>query len=270
MHGSSRGAAAASRDAFRAVLAGSAGPARLGEELLAVVGTLDSSSTLRRALADSSREGADKEALARRLFTGKVSDAALSVLSSLSSQRWSAEHDLTDMIESLGVEAVIASAETAHRADRVEDELFRFERLVASDNDLHAALGNQAAPVEARVKLVDDLLRGKVADETLTLARQSVSHPRGRRFDRTIETYLDLAAVRREQQTATVTTAVPLTDAERDRLAAGLAAIYGGRVHVNTVVDPRVIGGVKVEIGDELIDGTVLRRLAGARRAMGA
>lgn len=270
MHGSSRIAAVTSRDAFRDVLAAGAEPARLGDELLAVVATLDSSSTLRRALADSSREAPEKQALVRRLFGGKVGDAAVRVLAGLSAQRWSSERDLTDMLEFLAVEAIIAAAEVMARADRVEDELFRFERVVAANSGLGAALGSRTAPVPSRVALVDDLLAGKVADETLTLARQAVAHPRGRRFDRTLETYLTLAAQRREQQTATVTSAVPLSEAERDRLALGLAAIYGGRVHVNTVVDPRVMGGVKVEIGDELIDGTVLRKLEGARRAMGS
>ncbi|MDN5796155.1 MAG: F0F1 ATP synthase subunit delta [Intrasporangium sp.] len=270
MQGSSRAAATASRDAFRDALVAGATPGLLGDELFAVLATLDSSSTLRRALADSSREAAEKQALAERLFTGKVSDATVRVLSVVSGERWSTERDLTDTIEALAVESVIATAEAGDRADRVEDELFRFERLVAADSGLHAALATQTAPTDSRVGLVDDLLSGKVAEQTLTLARQAVSHPRGRRFDRTIETYLDLAARRREQQTATVTSALPLSDRERDRLAAGLATIYGGKVHVNTVVDPRVMGGIKVEIGDELIDGTVLRKLEGARRAMGA
>ena len=85
-----------------------------------------------------------------------------------------------------------------------------------------------------------------------------------------MERYLDTASHRRQQQTAIVTSAVPLSDEDRRRLAAGLAALYGGTVHVNTVVDPRVMGGVKVEIGDEVIDGTVIRKLDAARRAMGA
>ena len=85
-----------------------------------------------------------------------------------------------------------------------------------------------------------------------------------------LERYLETASSRREQQTATVISAVPLGDEERARLAAGLSAIYGGKVHVNTVVDPRVLGGIKVEIGDEVIDGTVIRKLDAARRAMGA
>jgi F-type H+-transporting ATPase subunit delta len=270
MQGSSRAAAAASRDAFREVLVGGADPARLGDELFAVVDTVDSSSTLRRALADSSREAAEKQALVQRLFAGKVSEAAVRVLSVVSGERWSSDRDLTDAVEGLAVEAVIAAAEAANRADRVEDELFRFERIVAADPGLHAAISNSSAPVDSRVALVDELLGGKVVAETLTLARQAVAHPRGRRFDRTVETYLELAARRRDQQTATVTSAVPLAEDERQRLAAGLAAIYGGKIHVNSVVDPRVLGGVKVEIGDEVIDGTVLRKLEGARRAMGA
>ncbi|WP_347352088.1 F0F1 ATP synthase subunit delta [Intrasporangium sp.] len=270
MHGSSRAAAAASRAAFRAALVGGAPLSRLGGELFSVVATLDSSSTLRRALADSSREGTDKRALVERLFAGKVDASTLRVLSVVSGERWAAERDLTDMLEALAVEAVVAAAEAGDRADRVEDELFRFERVVAADTALHAAITNQAAPVDSRLGLVQRLLAGKVADETLTLVRQAVAHPRGRRFDRTVQTYLDLAAVRREQQTATVTSAVPLSDSERARLGAGLATIYGGKVRVNAVVDPRVMGGIKVEIGDELIDGTVLRKLESARRAMGA
>jgi F-type H+-transporting ATPase subunit delta len=131
-------------------------------------------------------------------------------------------------------------------------------------------VGTSTTPAESRVQLVDRLLVGRAAEETVTLARQAVSQPRGRRFDRTVEDYLEIAARRREQQTAVVTSAVPLSESERERLAAGLATVYGGAVHVNTVVDPRVVGGVKVEIGDEVIDGTVIRRLDSARRAMGA
>jgi F-type H+-transporting ATPase subunit delta len=270
MQGSSRAAAASSRDAFRDVLAGGADRATLARELFAVVDTIDDSVTLRRALADSSREAAEKQALVERLFAGQVAASTVRVVKAVSGQRWSAHRDLTDTLEAFAVEAVIATAEEAGRADRVEDELFRFERIVAADGGLLTAVGTGAAPVESRIQLVDRLLEGRAADETVTLARQAVAHPRGRRFDRTIESYLEIAARRREQQTAIVTSAVPLSETERERLAAGLAAVYGGAVHVNTVVDPRVLGGVKVEIGDEVIDGTVIRKLDGARRAMGA
>ena len=270
MQGSSRAAAAASRDAFTGALAAGADRSRLAEELLAVVAVIDGNATLRRAIGDPSREGADKAAFAERLFGGKVSADTVAVVKGVVSQRWSAERDLSDTLEAYAVEAVVAEAETADRADRLEDELFRFERIVASDSALRGALTDLTAPAASRGSLVDSLLEGKVAPETLFLARQAVTSPRGRRFDRTIEKYLEIAATRREQQTAIVTSAVPINDADRDRLADGLSRIYGGKVHVNTVVDPRVLGGVKVEIGNEIIDGTVIRKLDGARRAMGA
>lgn len=270
MQGSSRAAAVASREAFTGALAAGADRSRLAEDLFAVAGALDGNVTLRRALADPSREGSAKVDLVKRLFSSKVGPDALTVLKGVVGQRWSTERDLSDTVEAFAVETVIASAEEAGRADRVEDELFRFERVVASDPALRAALSDQSVPADKRAGLVETLLRGKVADETLVLARQAVTAPRGRRFDRTIEHYLDVAADRRQQQTATVTSAVPLAEADRERLARGLAAIYGGQVHVNAVVDPRVMGGIKVEIGDEVIDGTVLRKLEGARRAMGS
>ena len=270
MQGSSRAAAAASRDAFTGALAAGADRSRLAEELFGVVGVLDGNANLRRALGDPSREGADKGVLAERLLTGKVGAETLVVVKGVVSQRWSSERDLTDALEGYAVETVIAEAETADRADRVEDELFRFERIVAANPDLRAAITDPAAPADKRGELVESLLSDKAAPETVALARQAVTAPRNRRFDRIVEAYLDIAASRREQQTAMVTSAVPLSDGDRDRLAAGLSAIYGGKVHVNTVVDPRVMGGVTVEIGDEVIDGTVIRKLDAARRAMGA
>lgn len=270
MQGSSRASAAASREAFTGALAGGADRTRLADELFAVVALLDGNVTLRRALGDPSREGADKAQLARRVFEGKVDGATLGVLEAVIGKRWSTERDLTDTLESYAVESVLAAAEEAEHADRVEDELFRFERIVAADQGLRSALTDDKASSDRRVALVDSLLQGKVADESLKLARHAVTAPRGRRFDRSIERYLDIASSRREQQTAVVTTAVALGDDEQRRLADGLARIYGGTIHVNAVVDPRVMGGARVVIGDEVIDGTVIRKLDGARRAMGA
>jgi len=270
MQGSSRAAAAASRDAFTGALVASANPQRLAEELFAAVDVLDGNATLRRAVADPSREGTEKAALVERLFAGKVSAEALVVIKGVAGQRWSTERDLSDTLESYGVETLIAAAESAGRADRVEDELFHFERIVAADEALRSALGDQTAPADRRVTVVESLLADKGAPETVALVRQAVRAPRGRRFDRAVEGFLATASARRDQQTATVTSAIPLTEGDRVRLVEGLSAIYGGKVYLNTVIDPRVMGGVKVEIGDEVIDGTVIRKLDGARRAMGA
>lgn len=270
MQGSSRAAATQSRQALTQVLGNGDDLRGLAAVLFSVVGLLDTNSTLRRAVADPAREARDKVALTERLFGSRVSDPAMAVLTGVIGQRWSTDRDLTDSLEGYAVETVVAAAERNDRADRVEDELFRFERIVAADPALSAALGDMAVPVDKRVALIDNLLHDKVADETALLARQAVAAPRGRRFGRTIEAFLEEAARRRDQQTATVTSAVPLTEAERERLVQGLASLYGGKVHLNTLVDPRVLGGVRVEIADEVIDGTVIRKLDQARRAMGA
>jgi F-type H+-transporting ATPase subunit delta len=270
MQGSSRAAAVGSREAFVGALVAGADPSRLAEELFAVVALLDSNVTLRRAVADPSHDAARKTDLAERLFASRVGAEALAVLKGVVGQRWSSERDLSDTLERYAVEAVIVDAESSDSADQVEDELFRFERIVAADPDLRTALSDPSASVERRTALVGSLLQGRATPQTQVLARQAVAAPRGRRFDSTVREWLEIAATRREQQTATVISAVPLGESERARLAAGLSAISGGMVHVNTVVDPRVMGGVKVEIGDEVIDGTVIRKLDAARRAMGA
>ncbi len=100
----------------------------------------------------------------------------------------------------------------------------------------------------------------------MRLARQAVLAPRGRKLDRTLELYLALAARRREQITAVVTTATDLGEQQRERLSAALQNIYGKPVLLQVVLDEQVLGGVRVQIGDEVVDGTVLRRLDEARR----
>ena len=266
MRGSSRVAALAGSKALDAALAGGVDRSKLGDELLAVADTIDGSATLRRALADPSREAADKAALAERLLTGKVTPETVVVVKNLAGQRWAAERDLADTVEQLGVAAVLAGAEHAGRIDRVEDELFRFERAVAANPELRDALTNRRGDPQAKAGLVQELLEGKVVPETLRLARQAVLAPRGRKLDRTLEGYLALAAQRREQVTAVVTVARDLTAQQRERLSAALQNIYGKPVLLQQVLDPQVMGGIRVQVGDEVVDGTVLRRLDEARR----
>ena len=266
MQGPSRAAAAASREALTGVLAAGADRSRLAEELFAVIAVIDGSATLRRAVADPSREGADKAQLAERLFAGKVSAEALVVLKGAFAQRWSSERDLTDTVESYAVEAVIAQAEAGDRADRVEDELFRFERIVAGNPGLRDTLSARNTDGSGKATLVHGLLEGKAAPETVRLVEQAVRAPRGRRLDRVLEEYLRLAAVRRDELTALVTVAAPLTEQQHARLGSALEAHYGKPVTLQVVQDPAVMGGIRIQVGDEVVDGTVLRRLEEARR----
>ncbi len=243
---------------------------QLGEDLFAATSAIDGAIALRRAVADPSRPGDAKAQLVERLFGGKVGDDALDLLKTAVSQRWSEERDLTDTLESLAVASVVAAAEADGRADQMEDDLFRFERIVAGNPGLRDALTDRRADAGSKERLVESLLEGKANPEALRLVRQAVLAPRGRRFDRVLDRYLAIAATRRDQLAATVTTAVALDEGQRERLASALSSYYNGKpVHLSIVVDPAVIGGIRVQIGDDVVDGTILRRLEAARRHLG-
>jgi F-type H+-transporting ATPase subunit delta len=107
-----------------------------------------------------------------------------------------------------------------------------------------------------------------VSAVTLRLIRQMVTHPRGRPLPEALDMCAGIAARRRQQLIAVVRSAVELSAAQRRRLASALAATYGHQVHLNIVIDPSVVGGISVQIGDELIDGTAARRLAAVRRKL--
>jgi len=268
MRGSSRAAATAGEARLAAVLGAGADPDVVADELFAAADLIDRNASLRRAMADPSRTGQAKRDLVTGLFTGKVSAPTVEVLGELSAQRWAAQRDLTDVMELLGIDAVLTSAERASDLGRVEDELFRFERIVAGNPELRDTLANRQADPAGKASVVDALLEGKVCPQTLCLARQSVLAPRGRRLEQTIEEYLQRAAARRHQLTAVVTASAVLSAEQEGRLSAALAEIYGKDVVLQVVVDPTVLGGVRVRVGDEVLDGTIARRLDEARRHM--
>ncbi|UTT66925.1 F0F1 ATP synthase subunit delta [Janibacter sp. CX7] len=265
MRGSSRAAVAEGRQSFETALT-SGDAAVVADELFAVTGLLDDNAALRRSVADPSREGKDRSDLVTRLLHGKVSNETVGIVSVLAGQRWAQERDLTDTLERFAVEATLKGAEAAGALDQVEDELFRFERLVDGSPELRDALANRQGDPQGKAEVISRLLDGKARPESVRLARQAVLAPRGRRFDRTIEEFLDFAAERRQQLTAVVTSAVDLTQEQRSRLAAALQQIYSKPVQLQIVHDEDVIGGIRVQIGDEVVDGTVLRRLDEAKR----
>ena len=265
MQGSSRTALTSTRQVLNGTFAGLSDPKATARDLFAVIDVMDTNATLRRAFADSSRDADAKRGLAQRLFGGKVGNEASEVLTAAVGERWSSERDLSDALEQLAVEALTASAEKAERADSFENEMFRFERTVASDAGLRDALADRGRSGADKRGLVSRLLEGKVSEETLFLAGRAAGNPRGRRFDRTMEEFLAGIASRRGQSQALVTSAVELTGEQSERLRAALSKMYGKPVQTNVVIDPEVVGGIKVQVGDDVIDGTISRRLDEAR-----
>lgn len=269
MQGGSRESLASLREDLGAVIrSGDLDLAALAGELFDVVALLDRELSLRRVLTDPSRSADARAELANELFAEQVSEAAGDLLAAAVRARWSRSRDLADAVEMLAAEALVASAEQAGRLDTVEDELFRAGRIIAGSPRLRSALSDRSAPAEHRLELVDDLLEGKVAAETLRLVRQAVVAPRGRSLDDALQEFAEVAAERRSRVVATVTAAVPLTQAQRERLGDLLAAAYGHQIQLNVQLDAELIGGLRVEIGDEVIEGSVLSRLADARRRL--
>jgi F-type H+-transporting ATPase subunit delta len=269
LQGASREAFAAARERLDTLLeSGDLDPVRLGEELFSVVRLLDREVSLRRILTDPAQPGDQKAGLVHTLLAGKVADATLDLLGGLVRSRWSRPRDLVDVIEALAVWSEVAAAEREGRLDDLEDELFRFGRIVGGQPELRSALSDRALPVDRKAELVATLLEGRTTEVTRRLVTHLVTHPRGTTIERGLEEYARLAAQRRERLVALVTVAVPLTDDQRDRLTGALRRLYGHEVHLNIELDPTVLGGIRVRIGDEVIDGTIASRLDGARRRL--
>ncbi|GAB3465265.1 F0F1 ATP synthase subunit delta [Kineococcus endophyticus] len=241
---------------------------RTGEDLFAVTSLLDSSVGLRRALTDPSRESSAKAEFVRRTFTGKIGTAAVETVAALASSRWTAGRDLSDATERLAVVAVVTQAERSGHLDALEDELFRFSRTIAGNAQLRDALADRTAPDANRASLVSRLLLDKAAPETVQLARRVAVSPRGMRAERLLEEWVEVVAARREQLVAHVVSATPLSETQRERLAASLSRQYGRAISVTVDVDPHLVGGLRVSIGDDVIDGSISTRIDEARRRL--
>ncbi|QTE28753.1 F0F1 ATP synthase subunit delta [Pengzhenrongella sicca] len=239
----------------------------LGEQLFALVDALDGSGSLRRTLTDPSIDGDAKAGLSRAVLA-RATPEVIDLVDSLVRSRWSAEADLAEAIEELGFQAVLASAEADDELVRVEDELFRITRALIGQREVRRALFDTTVAADRRIALVDQILAGRAAPVTALIARRATAHPRGRRFAATLGHAGDLAAARRNRLVASVTSAAELSDAQRDRLAAILGQAYGGQVQLNVTVDAGVIGGLRIQIGSDVVDSTVLSRLDDARRRL--
>jgi F-type H+-transporting ATPase subunit delta len=241
---------------------------RLAGELFPVVHLLAGEPRLRRIVTDPA-VGADQRAELRGGLLGdRVSASAAAVVEVLVRSSWSQPADIVDAADDVAAQVLFAAEERDDALDEVEDELFRFGRILEREPRLRSALTDPSLPAERKQSLLDALLQSKVRETTRVLIGEVVLHPRGRTIDRALEEYGRLAAARRERLVARVRSVVPLTEEQLTRLAEGLAAELGHRVHLNVEIDPDLVGGLTVRIGDELYDASIAHRLAAVRRLM--
>ncbi|MCW2545587.1 MAG: synthase delta subunit [Mycobacterium sp.] len=238
------------------------------EQLFEMADLLTTEVALRRALADPGVPEEARRGLLERLLGEQLEELPLQLLRTAVSARWSRPADLLAAVEDVGAEALLAAEQAAGGLDEVEDELFRFARLVDRTPRLSLALSDRGLPMERKAALLERLLGGRVRPATMRLVERVVSRPRGRGVGREIEALADLASQRRQRSIAVVTVARPIDEEQADRLRVAIARAFGTEVVLEIVIDPTVLGGVSVRVDDEVVDGTVLRRLAEAKRQL--
>ena len=248
---------------------------QLAKDLFGILGTVDSSAGLRRALTDPSRSGEEKSALVKQLFGGKTSADAVEIAAGLASSRWASARDIGDALETLAASVVIAVAENKSAVsasglsglEALENDLFSFNQSVGSSHEVQRALSEPQASPAAKVSLAEKLVPG-ASEEAKVLIGQAVTAPRGLKVTGLVGRFAELAAKRQQRWIATVSVTRPLTATQASRLQAGLNALYGRELKINMNVDPALIGGIRIQVGDEVVDASVLARLGELHRQL--
>lgn len=269
MRGTSLASLQAAQDRLAPVLTAAGEQAHtIGDQLFAVVDALDASGALRRSLADPSRPAQDKADLAKSLLSKAFDPRTVEIVEGLARARWSSERDLTDAVDTLGIDAYLASAQARGVLETVEAELFQITRALVGQREVRQALSDSSTDPARRVQLVNDILDGKADPVTIAICRRATGIPRGERFVPALVRVGGMAAARRHRIVASVTSGTDLSQAQLDRLAALLESAYGSAVQINLTVNPEVVGGLRIQIGSDVVDSTVLSRLADARRRL--
>ena len=238
----------------------------LSTELFFITSVLNSNISLRRAVNDPSRDAKSKAVLLKEILGKSVGASALNVITGVSELRWSASSHLVEVLEQLAIEAEASAANIANELDRVESELFTVARAISTSFELRSALITAGAE-KAKSALIAELLGKNSSSSTARLVNHVVNNWRGRSVEAAFDDYLYALAARRNRLIAVARTAVALTSAQYDRLVTALTKQLGQPVRVNVEVDPSVIGGLSVKFADELVDGTLVNRIASAGRS---
>jgi F-type H+-transporting ATPase subunit delta len=233
--------------------------------MFAVVDALESSPTLRRAVTDPGTPEGARRALVHGLLDGKVDKAVVDLVAEAATLRWAGGRTFAAALERQAVRGQLIVADRNGDLENSEDELFRFARLVESSPELRNTLADRSIDLKRRQELVGDLLRGRATAATSLLAQRAVT-ARERTFGHTIEGYVTLAAAQKNRVVATVRVAAPLSSDQRGRLQTALSRQIGREVTIQEVIDPGIMGGVRIEFGGEVFEGTVVGRLEEARR----
>ena len=240
---------------------------RIGNELFTITKVLDDSIQLERALTDPSRPVADKVAVLKELLGDNAHPMTMEIMTDLVSRRWSRARDIANAVEDFGVDAMMYYADATDATLQVSIELSELHSALLNLPVVRAKLYDYQATSEARVKLFREVFSGKTLNKvTMRLAEHATCNLRRRRYLETIQWLINKFSRHMGESMVTVTTATPLMKEQIKRLVEVYSAKVGRQVHINSVVDPTVLGGMRIQVGDEVTDNTVVAQLQNLHR----
>ena len=240
---------------------------RIGNELFTITKVLDDSIQLERALTDPSRPVADKVAVLKELLGDNAHPMTMEIMTDLVSRRWSRARDIANAVEDFGVDAMMYYADATDATLQVSIELSELHSALLNLPVVRAKLYDYQATSEARVKLFREVFSGKTLNKvTMRLAEHATCNLRRRRYLETIQWLINKFSRHMGESMVTVTTATPLKKEQIKRLVEVYPAKVGRQVHINSVVDPTVLGGMRIQVGDEVTDNTVVAQLQNLHR----
>jgi F-type H+-transporting ATPase subunit delta len=241
--------------------------ATLADELVAVDSLFLREPALARHLAEANGEVEAKQQLVARVLGGRVGSTTVDLIDTAVSARWSKTEDLISALEQVSRLSLLAKAERDHQAEEVAEQLFRFGRIIDTQPQLTALLGDYSMPAAQRVSLLRSVLdRSSIGinPTAAALLAHTMELLRGERADEAVQDLAELAVSSRGEIVAQVSAAAELSDSQRRRLIEILSRIYHTPVSLQLVVNPELIGGLSVAVGDEVIDGTLSSKLDAA------
>ena len=240
---------------------------RIGNELFTITKVLDDSIQLERALTDPSRPVADKVAVLKELLGDNAHPMTMEIMTDLVSRRWSRARDIANAVEDFGVDAMMYYADATDATLQVSIELSELHSALLNLPVVRAKLYDYQATSEARVKLFREVFSGKTLNKvTMRLAEHATCNLRRRRYLETIQWLINKFSRHMGESMVTVTTATPLKKEQIKRLVEVYSAKVGRQVHIISVVDPTVLGGMRIQVGDEVTDNTVVAQLQNLHR----
>ncbi|MDB6591607.1 F0F1 ATP synthase subunit delta [Bifidobacterium longum] len=240
---------------------------RIGNELFTITKVLDDSIQLERALTDPSRPVADKVAVLKELLGDNAHPMTMEIMTDLVSRRWSRARDIANAVEDFGVDAMMYYADATDATLQVSIELSELHSALLNLPVVRSKLYDYQATSEARVKLFREVFSGKTLNKvTMRLAEHATCNLRRRRYLETIQWLINKFSRHMGESMVTVTTATPLKKEQIERLVEVYSAKVGRQVHINSVVDPTVLGGMRIQVGDEVTDNTVVAQLQNLHR----